>query len=227
MNDKIRKISNELKKSGVGSDYLVSVDGDKKIYIIGSEGLKNSLRKIIFDAWKSPFGEMKIEGRDFQNNYFCYKEGVNNAPDSFVVISDWEEKLEEIIKSSEQKEKETNERMKKQREENKQPKSGKEGHSIHFRRWDSQGNFVEEKIKELDKPLFEGNLFGGESEKDSSSKITEMDAESRAKKDEKARKQEVKKPDHKNGGGSKKFAIPFIGGGLFLFIVGVVVLVKP
>jgi len=106
MNDKIRKISNELKKSGIGSDYLVSADGDKKMYTISSEGLKNSLRKIIFDAWKNPFvGEMKIEGRDFQNNYFYYKEGVNNAPDSFVVIRDWEEKLEEIVESSEKKEK--------------------------------------------------------------------------------------------------------------------------
>jgi hypothetical protein len=137
MNDKIIKISNELKKSGIGSDYLVSVDGDKKMYTIGSEGLKNSLRKIIFDAWKNPFGEMKIEGRDFQDNYFYYKEGVGDTPDSFVVISDWEEKLEEIVGSSERKEKETNERMKRQREENKQPKSdkgGHSGHSIHFRR---------------------------------------------------------------------------------------------
>lgn len=112
-NDKIVRISNEFKRSGVGFDYSVSFEGDKKVYIISSEGLKKSLREIIFDSnlFKNAFGGMKIEGRNFQSNYFSYQEGVN-SPDKFLVVSDWEERLEEIVEYSEKKERETNERMK-------------------------------------------------------------------------------------------------------------------
>jgi len=117
MNDKIIKISNELKKFGVDADY--SIEGSKKVYNISSEELKSSLRRIIFDAylWKDAFGGKKIEGRDFRNDYFSYKEGINNLPDKFMVISDWEGKLNEIAEDSQKRERETNERMKRQKEQ--------------------------------------------------------------------------------------------------------------
>lgn len=179
MNDKIIKISNELKKFGVDADY--SIEGSKKVYSISSGELKSSLRRIVFDAylWKDAFGGIKIEGRDFRNDYFSYKEGANSLPDRFMVISDWEERLEEIVGDSQKRERETNERMKRQKEQSgygSRDGWGSSGdgekHSLHFRKWDSEGTFVEEKIKVLDEPL----LFVDKSikDKDDSSKIMEI-----------------------------------------------------
>jgi len=238
MNDKIIKISNELKKFGVDTDY--SIEGSKRVYNISSEELKSSLRRIIFDAylWKDAFGGRKIEGRDFRNDYFSYKEGVNNLPDKFMVISDWEGRLNEIAEDSQKRERETNERMKRQKEQSNLGSdswgsgSGDGGkHSLHFRKWDSEGIFVEEKIKVLDEPL----LFVDDSikDKDNSSRIMEIDGtkddknlkKSRDENDFKTGQEKLKDTGNtKKSEGGGKSAIPFIFIGLvgFLGLVGFV-----
>jgi len=237
MNDKIIKISNELKKFGVDADY--SIEGSKKVYNISSEELKSSLRRIIFDAylWKDAFGGKKIEGRDFRNDYFSYKEGINNLPDKFMVISDWEGKLNEIAEDSQKRERETNERMKRQKEQSgygSQSNLGSDSwgsssgdggkHSLHFRKWDSEGKFVEEKIKVLDEPL----LFVDNSikDKDNSSRIMEIDCTKDDKKvGFKTSQEKLKDTDNnRKSGGNGWNVVPFIFIGLvgFLGLVGFV-----
>jgi hypothetical protein len=81
----------------------------------------------------------------------------------------------------------------------------------------------------LDKPLFEGNLFGGEGEKDSPPKIVEIDDKSKTDAREKSSNGSLEtkratSPKSRESG--NKFAISFISGGLFLFIIGVIILAK-